>query len=219
MSYGRSVLIAVSATLFLFGCGATKTTASLSPGSRVALTMSPSGGGMTVSEVAEIGGDEASGNEGSDSNDQVNCENGIDPATGKACDGGPQANAGDGSQGDILDVGNHPDGLTALGLDGTNVAQRGQRLLGTYVGNHRFQVQKIAGSKGLRFRLVTQLQEVRRGSDGNVVLRVLDHDLSVNPELKVSEAKSGAEELDAGAEKDQVDCQQNGDQQGDNAGC
>lgn len=204
----------------LAGCAAPgasqRRASSLSEGERVVVTFESATGSPAVAAISA---------------EEVDCVDGINSANGAWCDGGPAANPDDGSEvpeteepeaasAEIVDLGTQPAIAAALGLSFSGAdAAAGLRARGSYTGGGVFQVTATETTPGIRPRTLTTLQAVRALDGGMIGLTIFDTELAVNGDMKVSSAASAEEELAGEAENDGIDCEQEGEHEGENEGC
>jgi hypothetical protein len=211
----------------LVACGGTAkpTLNALAPGNRVAVSVVSAQSGLAaVAVLAEEPG-------GADDPGGVDCQNGLDPA-GNPCDGGPLANPNDGSP-DALTAtpsqvvvpraflqGSAQSAYSALGLQIVSAAPPSAgaavRFIGGIDGSGRFLATGARASNSTSGRLVGRLQSVARTPKG-LSLQLLGQTVDVASAVPFGVVPS----LEAAADHDLdgVTCEQNGQQQGDNAGC
>lgn len=205
-----------------------KTAASLRPGDRVALSVAPTAEGQTAAMILAEGAAEEAG--GPDDQGGVDCQNGLDPA-GKPCDGGPAANPNDGSTADAADPSGEAvvpetmlhstgSGFTANGLDilaaGAIPQGVAVRFIGRLDASNRFVATSERASTARTERLVGRIQSVAADKNG-LTLRVLGQAVHVSGDEPV-EVVDSLEKASA-ADADGINCDQTGQNQGDNTGC
>lgn len=193
-----------------------RTADSLTAGERVTLTLRSDASGVTATRIAT---------------EEVDCVDGIDSATGAECDGGPAANPTDpnepedeteaqANEVEAIAFGSEADIAGPLGITIEAASETGStRLLGQYLGGHVFHADAAVGTQAVQSRVVTRLQAVRVLADGTVGLTVFDHEIVAKASETVHSVSSAIEELDAAEESDGIDCQQEGEHEGENEGC
>lgn len=223
------ILLAMTVALVLPACKApasSRTAASLTAGERVAMAL----------DVGPAGAVSATGI--SSESEEIDCEDGIDTATGAECDGGPAANQDDGtetetpetfaqqagtgaeSELEVITFGTTGDLVGALGLSVEGLAPASStRMAGQYLGGHVFRADASTATPALRSRVVARLEAVRVLPDGKVGLTVLGHEVVADADATVATVSSAEEAADGDAETDGVDCQQEGEHEGNNEGC
>jgi len=85
---------------------------------------------------------------------------------------------------------------------------------GRYEGADRFSGQVVKSSQNDRLRFVGALSAVERRAGDTMTIELFDRDIAVDPSLPLNEVES----LEEAAEGD-IDCQQEGENEGENAGC
>lgn len=239
----KQLVMAICAMLAAAGCGGAKlktaaTAGELKPGSRVSLALTADGQavqGIAAEPDAEAETEEAEGVEAEDGAESgPDCMDGLD-AAGAECDGGPAANSTAGgaetattanalSEGEVLvqrsalrEIG--PGKYEALGLtivSGTLPEGKAVRFTGKLDANGEFVASKARGSGAEHAALKGRLESVERKGDGTVTLRLLGQALTTSE----ADAVEGVESLDSKGEiEDGVNCEQEGEQQGENEGC
>lgn len=231
-NFERNVLLS-AATIFAVvfvlstGCGqAPRTASSLAAGQRVSVAVSAQGleaqGIAAEPQAAEAEGpDEAGG---------PDCRDGLD-AAGQPCDGGPAMNAtaeGTDGEGSAAGALGSDEIVLPAGADGEALGVRFEgaarpvgggavRYLGRLAGHDRFVAVEANPSNAKLIRLVGRLEKVTKADADTVVLRVLGRDVVARKSLALNESESV--ETAGENEKDGVDCQQEGEHQGNNDGC
>jgi hypothetical protein len=179
------------AALLTFGCGDKRTASSLAPGERVALAVSTANG-LRAGSVA-VEGDEEDEKEGDE----------------KETEGGPED--------DVVEMGAAMRAdVVSLTFTGTP-ALPGLRMSGRYLGGQQFAVTRTDAARTPRLRLVGRVQDVRPAGSGLVLIRLFDQDVLAAGTLTLKVVAHADDELDT--EDDGVDCQQDGEHEGENEGC
>jgi hypothetical protein len=210
----------------LAACGgkAKPTVAALAPGNRVAVSVAQAPTGLAA--VAVLAEDPGLADDGG-----VDCQNGLDPA-GAPCDGGPAANPDDGSPDTPKTMpsqlvvpraalqGSAQATYAALGVNIVSAVPPSTgaavRFLGGIDSSGRFVATGARASSSTSGRLVGALESVARTPDG-LSLKLLGQSVKVASAVPFAVVPSV--EAAAAQDLDGVTCEQNGQQQGDNAGC
>jgi hypothetical protein len=168
--------------------------------------------------------------EGDTDEEEVECEDGVTPE-GLPCDDEDDDGEEDGE--DLFEMMAGPIGLSAgegaplrfLGTEmvlpaGTSGLDRGSyRFSGTYSPVDTFTVDAISTTSSETYRLLTTIDAITVRPDGMLVLHVFDKDVIVDPDLRVRKIGSYKTLIEEDIDGDDVECEQEGEHEGDNEGC